>query len=837
MPPLKPLASLPASRPPTATGPGQAPAKKIAIPRLKIKPGSDSSFLGSANRQRVTQACGPCRQRKSKCTGDKSACRQCLELNISCYYPYGKRERAEKYLEHLSNKIQDYEGLLRDLSLRANDRDTQLIRNILEKHSEREETLESLETSSLTEADLIEDSPPPFLVESGGFMGDHAEEDFNRSERAQATGFMGQSSEISWMQRLQREAHHGSTIQYNDPVNRSDGLRVVPESDISDTHKDTSTTSASYHLDHLGVSVSETVEPYAIPPRETANKLFNAYLVSVHPSFPIIGKAVFTSQYNLFYDRPSAKPGHKWLAILNMIFAIAAKYSLLIQAGEGVDDKDHLIYFTRAKALSMNGDAFFSHPDLQRVQVEGLVAFYFLATGQINRSWKFSGISVRSAFALGINLRSGAADTSDISKEIRYRVWWSLYTLEHLLSTMTGRPASIADGVCTAPFPIPFEEEKFHDENVSQLLGLHSFRDRRVGSSISRLSNISTRTATSLPSSSTPGPAANHDGAQEQIETDWLRTVTPNASLYFLYFVDLTSIMQEVVRSLYTAEAIHTTWVNTEHQIARLNSKTDAWLSRLPEAYDFTLRKGPSDFQRQRLNLAFLYYSTKITLTRPCLCRLDRQAAHTRKLKKFSQDTAALCVSSACHMLDLIPDEPDAIGLSNISPWWCVLHYLMQSMTVLLLELTFRARHMPDDAKTISKAMKKAISWLHHMSQENSASHRAWMLCDRFVRRLAPDIGLDVSDLPVHPRQQNPTHIQTPAMTTSSYTESYAAPWETHHQIHLEPLTSSFFVPLPYGEVIHPAICTDYDEYLLYTTATEEISSFFPSTFPDMDQT
>lgn len=96
MPPLKPLASLPASRPPTATGPGQAPAKKIAIPRLKIKPGSDSGFLGSANRQRVTQACGPCRQRKSKCTGDKSACRQCLELNISCYYPYGKLERAEK---------------------------------------------------------------------------------------------------------------------------------------------------------------------------------------------------------------------------------------------------------------------------------------------------------------------------------------------------------------------------------------------------------------------------------------------------------------------------------------------------------------------------------------------------------------------------------------------------------------------------------------------------------------------------------------------------------------------------------------------------------------------
>ncbi|EGE85086.2 fungal specific transcription factor domain-containing protein [Blastomyces dermatitidis ATCC 18188] len=836
MPPLRPLASLPASRRPT-TSPGQAPSVKIAIPRLKIKPGCEPVSFGSATRQRVTQACGPCRQRKSKCPGDKPVCRQCLELNISCYYTYGKREMAEKNLKHLSNKIQDYEGLLHDLSLRADDQDAQLIRMTLQKHSEREDTLESLETSSLTEADLTEDSPRASSVESAAFMDDHAEEDFNRSERAQATGFMGQSSEISWMQRLQREADQGSTQQHDDHFNGPDGLHAVPESDINDVYKDTSTTSASYHLDDLGVSISEAVEPYAIPPRETADKLFNAYLVSVHPSFPIIGKAVFTSQYNLFYDQPSAMPGHKWLAILNMIFAIAAKYSLLIQAGGGVDDRDHLIYFTRAKALSMNGDAFFSHPDLQRVQVEGLVAFYFLATGQINRSWKFSGISVRSAFALGLNLRSGTADTSDISKEIRYRVWWSLYTLEHLLSTMTGRPASIDDGVCTAPFPIPFEEENFHDENVSQLLNLHSFRDRRVRSTISRLSNISTRTSTSLPASSTSGPAANHDQAQEQVETDWLRTITPNASLYFLYFVDLTSIMQEVIRSLYTARAIHTAWVDTEHLIARLSSKTEAWRSRLPEAYDVTIRKGSATFQRQRLNLAFLYYSTKITLTRPCLCRLDRQAAHTRKLKKFTHDTAALCVSSACHMLDLIPDEPDAIGLSNMAPWWCVLHYLMQSTTVLLLELTFRARHMPDDAKTISNAMKKAIRWLHHMSQENSASHRAWMLCDGFVRRLATDIGLDVSDLPMHPRQQNPTVIQTPTMTTTSYPEPNATPWEVPHQNHLEPLASSFFVPVPYGEVMHPAICTDYDEYLLYTTATEETTNYFTPTFPDMDQT
>jgi hypothetical protein len=43
------------------------------------------------------------------------------------------------------------------------------------------------------------------------------------------------------------------------------------------------------------------------------------------------------------------------------------------------------MYLTRARILSMNGDVLFSHPDLQQVQVEGLISFYLLSSDQINR--------------------------------------------------------------------------------------------------------------------------------------------------------------------------------------------------------------------------------------------------------------------------------------------------------------------------------------------------------------------------------------------------------------------------------------------------------------------
>jgi hypothetical protein len=44
----------------------------------------------------------------------------------------------------------------------------------------------------------------------------------------------------------------------------------------------------------------------------------------VHPVFPIIGKGMFLGQYRSLYMNPHVCPGKRWLAILNLVFAIAA---------------------------------------------------------------------------------------------------------------------------------------------------------------------------------------------------------------------------------------------------------------------------------------------------------------------------------------------------------------------------------------------------------------------------------------------------------------------------------------------------------------------------------
>lgn len=187
---------------------------------------------------------------------------------------------------------------------------------------------------------------------------------------------MGKNSEITWLQRMQKEAKQ----RYHHEPGAYDAHAERPED------ADFALTSVNYHLDDMEISVPWPVQKYWVPPRQLADQLFEDYLDTVHPYFPLLSRPLFRSQYKkFFYDTPRPRPGDKWLAVLNMIFAISAKHAHLTQAPWRGNENDHLEYLTRARMLSFTGDTILNHPDLQQVQVEGLIAFYLLASNQISR--------------------------------------------------------------------------------------------------------------------------------------------------------------------------------------------------------------------------------------------------------------------------------------------------------------------------------------------------------------------------------------------------------------------------------------------------------------------
>lgn len=347
-------------------------------------------------------------------------------------------------------------------------------------------------------------------------------------------------------------------------------------------------------------------------------------------------------------------------------------------------------------------------------------------------AWRICGGAVRGALGLGLHLRNMSKSASDTSREIRYRVWWSLYMLDHRLSMVTGRPSFIDDTIYTIPLPVPVDEENFERDEVINCLRLsHGTEGNGLSFDLKAKHSIATPKATGATSS------------------------PPCGSLHFLHVILLTLISKKMTTKLYSPGAARTSWIGIEFAIQGLTSDIESWLLSLPKDYDFTSTQSSQvthSISTHRMSLAFLFYSTKIGITRPCLRRPNPAEQEGKvsdeKMQDFCHRTAAECVESACHMLRLFPEGLDAAALYRMSPWWCILHFLVQATTVLLIELSFGVCHVPEKASMVSKATERALQWLAILAKTNAASEKARLLCQCLLRRIEQYTGLN---LPIHP--------------------------------------------------------------------------------------
>lgn len=580
---------------------------------------------------------------------------------------------------------------------------------------------------------------------------DLVEEDLNRNEKTRATGFFGKNSEVAWMQKLEIEAKyrsHRTSDNINTPRSKCEfGSHHARMQDVP-------ITLMSYHLDDLEIPLMDEINPYAVPSKSVADRFFNAYMLVFHPSFHIVRRKTFTAQYERFIRNPETVwPPRKWLAVLNMVFAIGCHYCRLTGC-DGVDEEgdhngtleDGMVYLTRARKLSLAGNVLFEHSDLQQVQVEFLVAFYLLARGQVNRASKFSSMAFRSALSLGINLRFVDDWTDDGAKEARSRLWWSIYILEHSIAGLTGRVACVSESLSSVSMPVPYEEEFYDHPEVARL-----FRDKSFRHIILK-------------------PTLFQTDEESRSHGEWLWKCGFSPSLFFFCSVDLVCITQAIINKVYSIEGIRERPGQIEQRIRKYGIKMDNWLAKVPSAYRFTTNGGreaansETDFfaimgdqgdegggcVRERFSLAMHFYSSKITLYRPCLTHANSRdnaptaetapvnidetddghgeadgdrgqvlgqftkspsgsnentnttssatnstntstnTSNTAKThrSRFRTEMSLGCLRAACALISLLPNEPDIISLLRLAPWWHHLHYIMQATTAMLLGLS-----------------------------------------------------------------------------------------------------------------------------------------------------
>ncbi|KAF2259417.1 hypothetical protein CC78DRAFT_585988 [Lojkania enalia] len=734
---------------------GAESGSKVPIPRLERRGQDQTSSTGSNEKQRVTTACTNCRKRKVKCTGEIPRCRNCEENEKPCSYPQLRKDR----LKSVTEQNLELTNLLKELSSRVDEKDRTKISNVLGTVGDDMSTTSvSLSPNTLGKRPRREPPRNGDLADApdgvSGSLGSNEEidlldEDLLRSRESRATGFFGQNSEVQWLRSLRFQMQGSDNVLSGlshgaPPVGDESDLRPTGSYPaFSRTGSNLHVADSAFYLDAENLDVTELlVNQWELPSPDMAESLFNCYMTTVHISFPILPKVYelqFRKLYNSIRQQRPLPVSDKWQAILNLVFAIGARYSHLTNAPWQAEPNDHLIYMVRALRLLQleNTVMIISHPDLSTIQASIPIAraafsgdnffrppvYYLCTTWQLGIAWVMIGISLRFAVAVGLHLRNEDPSTPMHKKEVLILTWWGLQAVESLLSAITGRPSIIADEDCTIPIPTALLEEQIKNIRFEQAI--------RRGSN-----NIS------LSTPSSPTSLASTTGSDSSRR--WL--LRPIVGSFLDARARISQITQKVLAVLYSPR---NDWERVQKTIPHLLSELDEWAqTAIPDMLDSEVLKLEFKLQRNRLLLKFHYYSTRILITRPCLSRLERRVkGSSSKSSNLNTTSAEACVKAVADMTDLLPDVPEPAYIYKYGPWWAIVHHIMQAVAVLLLEMSCQNTTITKDGDDLFKYLKKLICWLRSLQGKNDVAQRALQVVVDILRSSAPHIKGGVSDL------------------------------------------------------------------------------------------
>ncbi|KAH8599226.1 fungal-specific transcription factor domain-containing protein [Bisporella sp. PMI_857] len=727
------------------TAPMRAPPGKVAIPSITASLGSQSTRKGS-KKGRTSHACNVCRKAKAGCTGDQP-CTRCNNLGVPCIYGDGKRDKERKRLSKLSketdslsqhnNEVAEALRRMRFDETLTSDAMRSLLDDILAMtpsrlniSSDEERDTVSAEASRRNASELGEKQGSGDEDDEGDDIGsigslDAVNIDADREEN-RATGHMGKSSSVSWVKRAVDE------IKEDNKMVRGAGANEV------------GFTSSTYHIEDKDV---EHVEPDHVdlfywPDSTIADTYVQSYFDHVHQYFPILNKAQFLNEYNDFRRgaRDINRDQRIWLCTLNTIFAISSYYAQVTEIQNIESHLEHLIFCARARGLCKGDDFLYSDVTIRSFRALGLLSLYFVTTDRINRAWLLCGLAMKQALTLGLNIRSEATELSDIAKEHRVRMWWSLYSIECSLVQLTGRPACISPKDISTPLPRNSDVDnlkprqslyKYGEENASSRDNSTALVDRQAGN-YKMLEGVGSS-------------AYSYPVAQQSI----------TSATCFVYRTQLTTISHAIASELYCASVTKEKWSEIQEVIQRIDARLQSWRDSLPKQLnidfdDWTEPDWDSEYTLPRMGLAMLYNSSRMILFRPCLCRFDgRFGGQSSKAKDFNQRAVLECVTAARNTISLQNwVSQSSKQLFSIAPWWQILHYLCEALSILLLELSFKAEHMPNDTAYILEDAKKGVSWLAKMAGRSVSARKAWEIYDILIKAVAPMIKWSTFDMP-----------------------------------------------------------------------------------------
>ncbi|KAH7210604.1 fungal-specific transcription factor domain-containing protein [Fusarium oxysporum] len=394
-------------------------------------------------RRKVTLACDPCRERKSRCDGIKPICSTCRRRALGieqCVYRAGnaRTECSDDYTRALHGRIRYLERQLEQASA-LNGSIPDALQDGTNSRRAWPESTQDTEGQVELDALVMSISHAQILTPSSSV----ATESIENSSHARRVTAMGTttSEEDVGHHHETREGFYGSSSAASF-LKETCGTAIPPS-----THQSNPQTCASQPTHLFG-----DVDKFALPPRRLADHLVERYFERIYWIYPVFDKQAFEHGYNSLWlpsGQTTCPDEYRNLGLgedattvaffssLNAIFALGCIFSNLSTAAK---TKAYEVFFSRAKdkvnleLLDIN--------DLSVVQTLVLVALVLQGTSFPDRCWNTTGLACRVAQGLGLHSLPPYNQQESRVQRIRRRTWYSCIVLD----TMTfGRPTMITN--------------------------------------------------------------------------------------------------------------------------------------------------------------------------------------------------------------------------------------------------------------------------------------------------------------------------------------------------------------------------------------------------------
>lgn len=205
------------------------------------------------------------------------------------------------------------------------------------------------------------------------------------------------------------------------------GTVSTPGTLVSDVVSDGSLPEGKPTIMTIG-NLDPNADKFVLPPRAMADRLVDLFFQEVWPMLPLIHEPTFRKRVASVYDdtrHNKQKATIPFLTLMNMVFAFGCDHLDL--------ELSHIYELSQTfhgRASELIYSVVYDIATLEVVQALHLVTLHLNSNMQFNRMWTSTGVLVRTAQALGLHLDPSDWNISTVEKELRKRLWWSIYALD-----------------------------------------------------------------------------------------------------------------------------------------------------------------------------------------------------------------------------------------------------------------------------------------------------------------------------------------------------------------------------------------------------------------------